>query len=372
MEQKKPGIPLVALIIFFVLIIGIIVTCLIILSTNSSSDVPQRNLYGNTNTNQTENAVVNNIEQPPAEQGNETGTDVPLTDESVINAYKLAGNYNVPAKYAIYQNGDFTSEHLSEVLKLKMAFARVACLETEHYLASYSHADFRPIGRSCVEFFELLASFGVTQHFAIVDGDYTAPGGGHLGPASPVGGHGAGDPHLGGDGALYASFSYRPKCPGGIPGGVLGGEHLHLAGRGMDVWDPGRLAEPELWNPKRSRVCLFGCELTSEKGRQCLPFSFYLPKTPVFLAFPQDFDYNCLQCVQHLATGMGYNNSAKGRLNHFPCPFSGNTADGPARKDSPSGAAGERCSAMCGPLNRSCWCGSTTSIKRPIASCAGL
>ena len=65
--------------------------------------------------------------------------------------------------------------HLSECNgKLKMAFARVACLETEHYLASYSHADFRPIGRSCVEFFELLASFGVTQHFAIVDGDYTA------------------------------------------------------------------------------------------------------------------------------------------------------------------------------------------------------
>lgn len=126
MEQKKPGIPLVALIIFFVLIIGIIVTCLIILSTNSSSDVPQRNLYGNTNTNKTENAVVNNIEQPPAEQENETGTDVPLTDESVINAYKLAGNYNVPAKYAIYQNGDFTSENISEVLKLKIAFAQLS------------------------------------------------------------------------------------------------------------------------------------------------------------------------------------------------------------------------------------------------------
>lgn len=93
---------------------------------------------------------------------------------------------------------------------------------------------------------------------------------------SPVLGDGAGDPHLGGDGALYASVGYRPKRPGGIPGGVLGGEHLHLAGRGMDVWDPGRLAEPELWNPKRSRVRLFGCELISEKGRQCLPF-FILP-----------------------------------------------------------------------------------------------
>ena len=47
MEQKKPGIPLVALIIFFVLIIGIIVTCLIIISTKPSDGEPQRKLYGN-------------------------------------------------------------------------------------------------------------------------------------------------------------------------------------------------------------------------------------------------------------------------------------------------------------------------------------
>lgn len=126
MEQKKPGIPLVALIIFFVLIIGIIVTCLIILSTNSSDSGPQRNLYGNATSNETGNAVVNNIEEPPVEPGNETGTDVPLTDESVINAYKLAGNYNVPAKYSIYQNGDFSSDNINEVLKLKIAFAQLA------------------------------------------------------------------------------------------------------------------------------------------------------------------------------------------------------------------------------------------------------
>ena len=125
MEQKKPGIPLVALIIFFVLIIGIIVTCLIIISTKPSDGEPQRKLYGN-NTNETENAVVNNIEEPPADPSEEDGTEVNLNDSSVINAYKLAGNYNVPAKYAIYQNGDFSTDNINEILKLKIAFAQLS------------------------------------------------------------------------------------------------------------------------------------------------------------------------------------------------------------------------------------------------------
>ena len=125
MEQKKPGIPLVALIIFFVLIIGIIVTCLIIISTKRSDGEPQRKLYGN-NTNETENAVVNNIEEPPTDPSEEDGTEVNLNDSSVINAYKLAGNYNVPAKYAIYQNGDFSTDNINEILKLKIAFAQLS------------------------------------------------------------------------------------------------------------------------------------------------------------------------------------------------------------------------------------------------------
>ena len=122
MEQKKPGIPLVALIIFFVLIIGIIVTCLIILSSRPSESGNSIRLYNTTN--EAENAVVNNIEEEPVVE--DTGTEVPLTDESVINAYKLAGNYDVAAKFAIYQNGDFTTDSLNEILKLKIAFAQLS------------------------------------------------------------------------------------------------------------------------------------------------------------------------------------------------------------------------------------------------------
>lgn len=123
MEQKKPGIPLVALIIFFVLIIGVIVTCLIILSSKPTEEENNLKLASNTS-NEVANAVVNNIEEPVVEE--ETGTEVPLSDESVINAYKLAGNYDVAAKFAIYQNGDFTSSNLNEIAKLKIAFAQLS------------------------------------------------------------------------------------------------------------------------------------------------------------------------------------------------------------------------------------------------------
>ncbi|MCI8965528.1 MAG: hypothetical protein HFJ43_04170 [Clostridia bacterium] len=125
MEQKKAGIPLVALIIFFALIIGIILTCLIILSTRKSSDKGgQIKLSSDTNTTNEENAVVNNIEEPPAPV-EEKGTEISLTEANVINAYKLAGNRETSAKFAIYQNGDFNLSSANEVLKLKMAFAQL-------------------------------------------------------------------------------------------------------------------------------------------------------------------------------------------------------------------------------------------------------
>lgn len=125
MEQKKPGIPLVALIIFFALIIGIIITCLIILSTRKTEN-NDTTLKLSSEENTVQNAVVNNIEEPPVE---DVGTEISLTDEAVINAYKLTGNYDVAAKFAIYQNGNFTKDSMNETLKLKLALAQLGADE---------------------------------------------------------------------------------------------------------------------------------------------------------------------------------------------------------------------------------------------------
>lgn len=124
MEPKKAGIPLVALIIFFALIIGIIVVCIGILLTRGTKE-PNTGLKlasNDTNTGDGQNAVVNNIEEPPVE---DTGTDLQLSDSKAIEAYRLAGNYDTAAKFAIYQNGPFASDNINEVLKLRLAFAQL-------------------------------------------------------------------------------------------------------------------------------------------------------------------------------------------------------------------------------------------------------
>ena len=61
-----------------------------------------------------------------------------------------------------------------------------------------------------------------------------------------------------------------------------------------------------------------------QKGEGNLSFfCFWSPKTRVFLAFSKDFDYNCLQCVQHLLAGMGYNKFRKRAVEPFPLPIFG-------------------------------------------------
>jgi len=87
------------------------------------------------------------------------------------SSYKHAG---APFAWYVYPKGLKTILHISECNgKLKMAFSTVECLETKHYLASYSHADFRHTHMKNEEFFTELAKFGVTQHYAVTNGDYT-------------------------------------------------------------------------------------------------------------------------------------------------------------------------------------------------------
>lgn len=85
--------------------------------------------------------------------------------------YKYAG---APFAWYVFPEGLKTILHISECNgKMKMIFSTVECLKTKHYLASYSHADFRHTSLKNEEFFRQLGEAGVTQHYAIVDGDYT-------------------------------------------------------------------------------------------------------------------------------------------------------------------------------------------------------
>ena len=88
------------------------------------------------------------------------------------SSYKHAG---APFAWYVYPKGLKTILHMSECNgKIKMAFSTMECLETKHYLASYSHADFTHTQMSNKKFFTELATFGVTQHYAITNGDYTS------------------------------------------------------------------------------------------------------------------------------------------------------------------------------------------------------
>ena len=55
----------------------------------------------------------------------------------------------------------------------KMVCFQAESLPGEHVLATYSHSIFRPVV-PVKELFERLLKVGVTQHYAIVDGDWRA------------------------------------------------------------------------------------------------------------------------------------------------------------------------------------------------------
>ncbi len=60
------------------------------------------------------------------------------------------------------------SQHNGEFL---FAATLVDSLPCEHFLATYSHGLFRPVGQSAPELFEKLLRIGVTQHYGIAGGD---------------------------------------------------------------------------------------------------------------------------------------------------------------------------------------------------------
>lgn len=87
--------------------------------------------------------------------------------------YKYAG---APFAWTVFAEGKKTMTHISQCTKdssFKMVTSQVEVLPTEHYLATYSHADIKPLKGSCEELFERAIDIGITQHYSIVEGDYT-------------------------------------------------------------------------------------------------------------------------------------------------------------------------------------------------------
>ncbi len=125
MEKRKPGIPLIAMIIFFALIIGIIITCIIILSSQSGNGSNENiKLSSNTSTDSTnnDNSVMNNA---IVKEENNDGEEIDLTDSDVEAVFNLTGNQQTFVKYAIYQSGEFDESSISNKLKLKLAVSQV-------------------------------------------------------------------------------------------------------------------------------------------------------------------------------------------------------------------------------------------------------
>lgn len=87
-------------------------------------------------------------------------------------AWKYAG---APFAWYVFPAGIKTMLHMSEKNGvMKMVCTLVECLPTKHYLASYSHANFRHPTLAPEELFNRIIENGVTQHYGIVAGDVTA------------------------------------------------------------------------------------------------------------------------------------------------------------------------------------------------------
>ena len=80
-----------------------------------------------------------------------------------------------PFAWYVFPEGEKTMLHISEENgRMKLVASVVECLPTKHYLASYSHANFRHKTLRPEELFKRIAECGVNQHFGIVSGDVTA------------------------------------------------------------------------------------------------------------------------------------------------------------------------------------------------------
>lgn len=105
----------------------------------------------------------------PNEYTDPRGNTIIARDERFAKTnYKHAG---APFAWHIIAEGEKTMVHISECNgQYKLVCAVVDALPTTPHLAGYSHGLFKP-RKPCTEFFQDLINIGVTQHYALTDGD---------------------------------------------------------------------------------------------------------------------------------------------------------------------------------------------------------
>ena len=106
----------------------------------------------------------------PQDYTSSTGRTLLSLDERFAkSSYKYAG---APFAWHLIGPGEKTMLHISQGPNgIKMAATLVDALECDYFLAGYSHGLIRPRMDSGT-FFSRLIEFGVTQHFALADGNW--------------------------------------------------------------------------------------------------------------------------------------------------------------------------------------------------------
>ena len=83
--------------------------------------------------------------------------------------WKYAG---APFAWYVFPEGRKTMLHCSQQTgRFQLVASQVEAVHTDHFLATYSHSHFRPVGENCVQLFSRLLDRGVTQHYGITDGN---------------------------------------------------------------------------------------------------------------------------------------------------------------------------------------------------------
>ncbi|AEV29405.1 hypothetical protein SpiGrapes_1598 [Sphaerochaeta pleomorpha str. Grapes] len=83
--------------------------------------------------------------------------------------YTFAG---APFAWHVIAEGQKTMLHISECNgTYKLVCSLIDALPTTHHLAGYTHGLFKP-KKPCITFFQELMDIGITQHFAIAEGNY--------------------------------------------------------------------------------------------------------------------------------------------------------------------------------------------------------
>ena len=83
--------------------------------------------------------------------------------------WKYAG---APFAWYVFPEGKKTMLHCSQQTgRFQLVATQVEAVHTDHFLATYSHSHFKPVGENCQELFSKLIDQGVTQHYGITDGN---------------------------------------------------------------------------------------------------------------------------------------------------------------------------------------------------------